>query len=89
MADLIKTHADVLQCLFEDECEEHYSSLNNIAVTLRIEKNKVRLACRALKRKGLAKRVAFHDDDGYIRGSGYGITPAGLEYAKAKGWRYE
>lgn len=78
---------DVLQHLFEDEKREFYSSLNNIAVNLQCEKNRVRLACRALKRKGLAKQVPFHDDEGFIRGSGYGITPAGIAYAEKQGWK--
>ncbi|QTG12416.1 hypothetical protein G6M86_03775 [Agrobacterium tumefaciens] len=79
--------SDVLQHLFEDEKGELYSSLNNIAVNLQCEKNRVRLACRALKRKGLAKQVPFHDDEGFIRGSGYGITPAGIAYAENQGWK--
>lgn len=78
---------DVLQHLFEDEKRELYSSLHNIAVNLQCEKNRVRLACRALKRKGLAKQVPFHDDEGFIRGSGYGITPAGIAYAEKQGWK--
>jgi len=78
---------DVLQHLFEDEKREFYSSLNSIAVNLQCEKNRVRLACRALKRKGLAKQVPFHDDEGFIRGSGYGITPAGVAYAERQGWK--
>jgi hypothetical protein len=78
---------DVLQHLFEDEKREYYSSLNNIAINLQCEKNRVRLACRSLKRKGLAKQVPFHDDEGFIRGSGYGITPAGIAYAENQGWK--
>lgn len=78
---------DVLQHLFEDEKREFYSSLNNIAVNLQREKNRVRLACRALKRKGFAKQVPFHDDEGFIRGSGYGITPAGIAYGEKQGWK--
>ncbi|MGV1944840.1 MULTISPECIES: hypothetical protein [unclassified Agrobacterium] len=78
---------DVLQHLFEDEKRELYSSLNSIAINLQCEKNRVRLACRALKRKGLAKQVPFHDDEGFIRGSGYGITPAGIAYGEARGWK--
>lgn len=78
---------DVLQHLFEDEKREFYSSLNSIAVNLQCEKNRVRLACRALKRKGLAKQVPFHDDEGFIRGSGYGITPAGIAYGDKQGWK--
>ena len=84
---LIPFHRDVLQHLFEDEKREWYSSLNSIAVNLQCDKNKVRLACRALKRKGLAKQVAFHDDNGFIRGSGYGITPAGIAYGEKQGWK--
>ncbi|NSZ63420.1 hypothetical protein G6L16_008720 [Agrobacterium tumefaciens] len=79
--------SDVLQHLFEDEKRELYSSLNSIAVNLQCEKNRVRLACRALKRKGLAKQVPFHDDEGFIRGSGYGITPAGIAYGDARAWK--
>lgn len=78
---------EVLQHLFEDEKREFYSSLNSIAVNLQCEKNRVRLACRALKRKGLAKQVPFHDGEGFIRGSGYGITPAGVAYGDARGWK--
>ncbi len=84
---LIPFHRDVLQHLFEDEQCERYSPLHNIAANLQCDQNKVRLACRALKRKGLAKQVPFHDDEGYIRGSGYGITPAGVIYGEKQGWK--
>lgn len=84
---LIPFHQDVLQHLFEDDRAEVGSSFHNMAINLQADKNKVRLACRALKRKGLAKQVPFHDDEGYIRGSGYGITPAGIAYGEARGWK--
>lgn len=80
-------HADVLKHLFDDDLNESYALLSSIAIHLNSNKNRVRLVCRALTRKGLAKRVSFHDDEGYIRGSGYGITEAGVEYAKAQGWK--
>ena len=71
---------DVLLHLLEDDEAERYSPLSNIAVALNWTKNDVRLVCRQLARKGLAKRVPFHDDEGYIRGSGYGITPEGKNF---------
>lgn len=84
---LIPFHRDVLQHLFEDNRVEIGSSFHNMAINLQADKNRVRLACRALKRKGLAKQVSFHDDDGYIRGSGYAITPAGIAYGEKQGWK--
>lgn len=85
---LIPFHRDVLQQLFEDEKRGFYSSLRTIAVNLQSEHNKVRLACRALKRKGLSKQVSWFDqDDGSICGSGYGITPAGIAYGEKQGWK--
>lgn len=84
---LIPFHRDVLQHLFEDDKREWYSSLKTIAINLQCDHNKVRLACRALKRKGFARQVPFHDDEGFIRGSGYGITPAGIAYAEKQGWK--
>lgn len=84
---LLETHQDVLQALFEAEMNEAYFSVSSIAINLGRTKNDVRLICRSLKRKGLAKQVAWHDDDGYICGSGYGITPKGVEYARARGWK--
>lgn len=85
---LIPFHRDVLQALFEDELAEWHTSLHNIAINLQCDHNKVRLACRALKRKGLAKQVSWFDqDNGSICGSGYGITPAGIAYGQKQGWK--
>ncbi len=67
----------VLDRLFQDHADEQYSPLDNIAIDLQLTKNAVRLIVRALARKGLAERVPFHDDEGYIRGSGYGISELG------------
>lgn len=76
---------EVLARLLEDDEAECYSPLTNIAIDLRLTKNDVRIAARALVRNGLAKRVAWHDDEGYIRGSGYGITEFGKSFLRQIG----
>lgn len=43
----------------------------------------VRLACRALKRKGLADYRTTINQDYFISGSGYSCTDEGAEYLKA------
>lgn len=60
-------------------CEEGYCMyFRSIASHTKLEERQVRLACRALKRKGLAEYVrGLFDDDGMVAGSGYAATDAG------------
>ncbi len=65
---------------------EHVVRFANVAVHLQMSERDVRLATRALARKGLVKRVAaFREDDGYLAGSGYVATDAGLNLAREIG----
>lgn len=51
-----------------------------------IESKKVRLACRSLKRKGLADfATGLVTEDGDFAGAGYGITERGLELLEEGG----
>jgi len=58
----------------EDACIMFFKM---IADKTGLEVRLVRLACRALKRKGLAQYVQAFDYDGMINGSGYMATSAG------------
>lgn len=52
----------------------------HMADDLKLEKRKVRLACRALARKGLAEYVrGLFDEDGMTAGSGYCATLEGTK----------
>lgn len=69
----------VLAILTEDEEMSYFFRF--IATETGLEERVVRLACRALKRKGLAKHVTgLVDDDGLIAGSGYSATEEGVKF---------
>jgi transcription initiation factor IIE alpha subunit len=63
--------------------ENGYSMyFREIAKRTRLSKRQVRLAARALTRKGLAEYTrGLFDDDGHVMGSGYGCTRLGYEQA--------
>lgn len=56
-----------------------------IASRTRLARPKIRLACRALARKGLAEyHRGLWSEDGRPAGAGYGVTQAGRERADPK-----
>ena len=58
-----------------------YSPFAPIAKATRLKRSKVRLACRSLTRKGLAKfGKGLSDHDGEFRGSGYSATEQGVSF---------
>lgn len=79
---LTAKQADVLRIMYEENQAEWTSSFRTLAVTLGKRENDIRLVVRQLKRKGLARQVPFVDDDGYLRGSGYDLTAAGIAVGK-------
>lgn len=63
----------------------HWSGLTVENQKRKISEREVRLALRALSRKGLAERVPAFTDDGLVRGSGYVLTEAGRAVAAEQG----
>src|SRR5690348_15632803 len=62
-----------------------YLSFRAIGRRCRLKRNAIRLACRSLKRKGLAQfSIGLWTEDGEPRGSGYEATKAGRERADTK-----
>lgn len=63
-----------------------YTGFAPISRATGIELRKVRLACRSLKRKGLADfATGLVTEDGELAGAGYGITDYGLEILEESG----
>jgi hypothetical protein len=62
-----------------DAGEERCYAFAPICQHTGLERSVVRRACRSLKRKGLARfETGLWTEDGEPRGSGYGLTRAGL-----------
>ncbi|MDE2020539.1 MAG: hypothetical protein KGJ13_09410 [Patescibacteria group bacterium] len=60
-------------------------SFASIAYFIKLNRKKIRRACRSLKRKGLAEFYrGLWTEDGVPAGSGYGATALGREQADAK-----
>ena len=77
----------VLEILAAPEYEEGYGIFfRTIAKRTRLSVPKVRIAVRALARKGLAEylRGLFDEYDGLLIGSGYTATRAGRDLIKAR-----
>lgn len=67
-----------------DEREDWVYPFRSIADFSGLRLNEVKRPVRALARKGLAVRAsAFNEDDGLAMGSGYWLTDAGRDRAKA------
>lgn len=62
-----------------DDDDHNYTFFRVIAKHTGLSQREVRIAVRALKRKGLADYSQLFDDDGMIAGSGYGATTAGVQ----------
>lgn len=67
---------------FAQLCEEHgddyYWCFSTIGAAAGLDRRRVRLAVRALARKGLARYAkGLTNDDGEMAGAGYAVTPAG------------
>lgn len=57
-----------------------------IAAETGLRPDQVRRSVRSCARKGLLVLVrGLFDDEGLVAGSGYGLTPAGVSFAKATG----
>lgn len=72
----------VLQFLvFEFSDEFGFYSFAGISAVTRLDRRRVRLACRSLARKGLTRFChGLWSPDGEPRGSGYGATDAGADF---------
>jgi hypothetical protein len=62
---------------------EYLVRFYSISKHLGIRQDEVRRAVRALKRKGLVEHSQAFGDDGYLCGSGHGVTVAGQFEAAA------
>lgn len=61
-------------------------SFGSIGADTGLDRRRVRLACRSLKRLGFAFYArGLWNDDGEPRGAGYGLTRAGLFFAQSAG----
>lgn len=77
-----KTQTLILLTLAAQDPEAGVHTLKSHAVLLQMEERDVRLAARALARKGLAERTyLFNEYSGHIVGSGYILTAAGKKLA--------
>ena len=80
-----ENHKKVLDMLVRDfdECEGGaYFCFKTIQNATGLDRRTVRLACRYLKRKGLARFYAgLWDEDGGMRGSGYSATEEAMNQA--------
>lgn len=64
---------------------ESFFGFKPVAAETGLDVKEVRRKVRALKRKGLARFSAgLWNEDGQPAGSGYGLTQAGLELARAR-----
>lgn len=72
----------VLGFLAETYSEDFgYTGFSWISKRTRLPRNKVRLACRSLKRKGFAKfSSGLWNDDGQPAGSGYSASREGVAF---------
>lgn len=72
----------VLRFLVSEFSDEYgFYSFAGITAVTRLDRRRVRLACRSLTRKGLLRfGRGLWSDDGEPRGSGYGATKAGAEF---------
>jgi hypothetical protein len=75
--DCLKVFAEAVQ--YPDQCILFYT---HITTDTGLHLTQARHAVRALARKGLVKRGACFNDDGFIQGSGYYCTDAGLALHK-------
>lgn len=80
---LSKRHQKVLLAMAEYDREEQISPLRTLAIDTGIDFHLVRIAVRALTRRGFAKltRGLMTVDGEFCGGSGYGLTIAGREMA--------
>jgi hypothetical protein len=69
-----------------DGWEGGFTYFRTLSRSTKLRRNEVRLACRSLARKGLAKygRGLFDDYTGEVAGSGYCITRAGSALLTSK-----
>ena len=73
----------VLKVLEEYWDGETVPYLKTIAQLSGLDFRQARIACRALKRKGLVElQLGLMNDDGMIAGSGYMINLAGIDFLK-------
>lgn len=64
------------------DAEEFFRGFRSFSAETGLDRSQVRLACRSLARKGLARyQRGLFNDDGECAGSGYGITREGVELA--------
>lgn len=70
----------VLAFLADRRCEDFgFYSFAPICAETKLERRRVRLACRSLARKGLTKfAFGLTDEDGHPAGSGYSATSEGV-----------
>lgn len=76
------TETKVLTALSESFSDEDggYLCFASICAETGLDRRQVRLACRSLKRKGLAKfAIGLWTEDGEARGAGYSATREGTE----------
>ena len=67
---------------YEEDDEHCWRMFSSIAKKTNLEERIVRIAVRALKRKGLVEYEHLFDEDGMIRGSGHAISNAGRTFLK-------
>lgn len=84
--NLNPTEKKVLTYLAGSYCEDFgYSGFQGICKRTKLPRNKVRLACRSLKRKGLAAfSSGLWNDDGQPAGSGYSASREGVAFIEAQ-----
>ncbi len=86
--DLIRrlSPTEYLVLLSFDDCDEErgFFSFSGISERSGVELRKIRRTARALARKGhLQYARVLWNEDGEMRGSGYGLTRAGREHLSA------
>ena len=79
-------HLKILVAMADQDWDYRFMSFDSISAESEVDRGHIRRDVRHLARKGLVEFArGLSNEDGELRGSGYGITRAGLEIIFASG----